>query len=150
MRPQIFLLSCQRECHFTQRFWSIWHFSENVKLFLTAVVQSKAKRNFYATFFGRINKLDKMGENCAKFFLKNTVSLPCFYKRRDKNHSMSKNCHLRPLSYPINEYIFHLTYQRFIPALKRSRFLAKNLRKLFKSLEIFTFFSHFPSIQKTG
>ena len=70
-----------------------------------------------------------------------TVSIPCFYKRRDKNNSTSKNCHLRSLSYPINEYIFHLRYQRFIPALKRSRFLAKNSRKLLKSLEIFTFFS---------
>ena len=38
------LLSCQKECHTTRRFWSIWHLSENVKLFLTAVVQSKAKR----------------------------------------------------------------------------------------------------------
>ena len=72
---------------------------------------------------------------------KDTVSLPCFYKRRDKNNSTSKNCHLRSLSYPINEYVFHLRYQKFIPALKRSRFLAKNSRKLLKSLEIFTFFS---------
>ena len=70
-----------------------------------------------------------------------TVSLPCFYKRRDKNNSTSKNCHLRSLSYPINVYIFHLRYQRFIPPLKKSCFLAENPRKLIKSLENFTFFS---------
>ena len=41
----------------------------------------------------------------------------------------------------INEYILHLRYQIFIPALKKYAFYPKNSRKLLKSLTIFTFFS---------
>ena len=75
------------------------------------------------------------------YHTEDTVFLPCFYKRRDKNNSPSKSGHLRSLSHPINEYIFHFSYPIFIIALKKPRFLAKNSRKLLKSLENFTFFS---------
>ena len=53
-----------------------------------------------------------------------TVPIPCFYKRRDKNNSPSKNCHSRSLSYP------HLWIQ-----------IAVNIPKIYFSTQKLTPFS---------
>ena len=59
--------------------------------------KSIARTKYYSKPF--TNKFLYRSSRC-KMWEGITVSIPCFYKRRDKNNSPSKNCHLRKLSYP--------------------------------------------------
>ena len=69
-----------------------------------------------------------------------TVSLPCFYKRRGKNISGPKNCHLLSLPRTYQLIDFALDLANIHCSTEKLKLFSWKLEKIAQTLNFFTFF----------